>query len=131
MKTLIITMCMMALLPLALAEEKKPPRIPPADAKNHIGETATVCGKVVDNKVAKYGLSGRGKLVVFDIDQPEPNPVFSFMTFGTKEGGPQEAIDAYKDKDVCITGPITKPPSGPASIFVIDRTAVTVAPDAK
>jgi len=131
MKTLIVTMCLLALLPLARAEEKKPSRITSADAKSHIGETATVCGKVVDIKVAKYGLSGHGKLVVFDIDQPEPNPVFTFMTFGTKEGGPQEAIDAYKDKNVCVTGSITKPPSGPASIFVLDRSAVTVAPDAK
>ncbi|MGO9125583.1 MAG: hypothetical protein ACLP6G_11920 [Terriglobales bacterium] len=131
MKTLIVTMCMMALLPLALAEEKKPATLTAADAKNHVGETATVCGKVVDTKVAKYGLQGRGKLVVFDIDQPEPNPIFNFMTFGTKEGGPQEAVDAYKDKNVCVTGPITKPPSGPPSIFVVDRSVVTVAPDAK
>lgn len=131
MRKLIVMMCMVALLPLALAEEKKSPRIPPTDAKNHVGETAIVCGKVVDIKVAKYGLSGHGKLVVFDIDQPEPNPVFTFMTFGSKEGGPQEAIDAYKDKNVCVTGSITKPPSGPPSIFVLDRTAVAVAPDAK
>jgi len=131
MRMLIVTMCMLAFLPLALAQEKKPLLITPADAKNHVGETATVCGKVVDTKVPKYGLSGHGKPVFFDVDQPEPNPIFNFITFGTKEGGTQEAIDAYKGKNVCVTGMISQPPSGPASIFVADRSTIKVTPDAK
>ena len=126
-------MCMLAFLPLALAEEtKQPPRITAADAKNHIGETATICGKVVDTRISRYGLTGRGKPVFFDIDQPEPNPVFFFLTFGTKEGGAQEAIDAYKGKNVCVTGTISqRQPSLPPNMFVADRSTIKVTPDAK
>jgi hypothetical protein len=83
-----------------------PPRVTPADAKNHVGDTVTVCGKVVGTKVAKYGLAGRGKPVSFDLDQPEPNPVFFFVTFGEQPGGPEEAIAAYQGKSVCATGKI-------------------------
>lgn len=83
-----------------------PPRVTPADAKSHVGDTVTVCGKVVGTKVAKYGLAGRGKPVNFDLDQPEPNPVFFFVAFGEQPGGPDEAIAAYQGKSVCATGKI-------------------------
>jgi hypothetical protein len=81
--------------------------------------------------VPKYGLAGHGKPVWFDLDQPEPNPVFFFFTFGTKDGGPQEAIDAYKGKNVCVTGMITQPAAGAPCIFVPDRSTIKVSPDAK
>ncbi|MGA8541427.1 MAG: hypothetical protein WB566_18130, partial [Terriglobales bacterium] len=65
-----------------------PPRIKAAEAKNHIGEMATVCGKVVDSrKIGKYGLGGYGKPVTFDLDQPETNSVFYFVTFGVLPEG--------------------------------------------
>jgi len=131
MKTLIVMMCMTGLSALAFAQDAAPPRITAADAKNHVGETATICGKVVDTKVPKYGLAGHGKPVWLDLDQPEPNPVFYLITFGTKDGGPQEVIDAYKGKNVCVTGLISRPSAGAPCIFVADRSTIKVAPDAK
>jgi len=137
MKTVMVRMCMASLSALAFAQPAQPaPTAPPvrisaADAKKHIGETVTVCGKVVDTKVPKYGLSGHGKPVWFDLDQPEPNPVFFFFTFGTKDGGPQEAIDAYKGKNVCVTGIISQPAGNPPCIFIADRSTIKVEPDAK
>lgn len=115
----------MALGAFALAEDAAPKMVSPTDAKGHVGEVATVCGKVVDTKTPKYGLAGHGKPVSFDIDQPEPNPVFYFVAFGTEEGGPQEVIDAYKGKNVCVTGKIIQTPGGAAPcILVTDRTAI-------
>jgi hypothetical protein len=105
--------------------------ISPADAKNHIGENAIVCGKVVDAKVPKYGIAGRGKPIVFNLDQADPNPIFFFTAFGTEEGGPKEVIEAYKGKDVCVTGVIVHPSAGPPCIFVSDRSAVKVTQDSK
>ncbi len=129
-RTLIVTICMTSLASLALAQSAPsapsaaPPRVTPAEAKNHVGETATVCGKVVDiPKLPKYGLAGHGKPVSFDLDQPEPNPVFYFVTFGAKPGGPQEAIAAYKDKHVCVTGKITAAANG-SFIFAPDRSQI-------
>ena len=132
MKILMVLMGTMGLLPLVLAQSAPPPRVDPADAKNHIGEAATVCGKVVDTKVSKYGIAGHGKPVTFDLDQPEPNPVFSFIAFGAQPGEPQEAVAAYSDKRVCVTGKITKSPSGgPPLIMAADRSQIKPQADAK
>lgn len=116
-------MFMTGLLPLAFAQSAEPPRVAPADAKNHVGETVTICGKVVDTKIGKYGIPKHGKPVNLDLDQPEPNPIFFIATFGTEAGGPQEAITAYKDKNVCVTGKISEASSRPY-IMAADRTQI-------
>ena len=102
-KVFLLMICVAGMATLAGAQStppavpaSTPPRVSPADAKDHIGDTATVCGKVVDNKISKYGMSGRGKPVFFDLDQPQPNPVFYFVAFGAQPEGPQEVIDAYQ-----------------------------------
>jgi hypothetical protein len=123
MKTLIVMMCIAGLSALAFAQNATPPRITAADAKNHLGETVTVCGKVVDTKIAKNGLAGHGKPVTFDLDQPEPNPVFYFVTFGAQPGGPQEAIAAYQGKRVCVTGKIAFAAAVPF-ILAADRSQI-------
>jgi hypothetical protein len=113
----------------ALAQGAPPPRVSPADAKNHIGEQAVVCGKVVGTKIPKYGLSGHGKPVTFDLDQPEPNPVFYFLAFGSESGGPQEAVTAYQGKRVCVTGKIDSPPSG-GTPFILAGDRAQIKPEA-
>ena len=115
-----------ALSAVASAQNATPVKVSPADAKNHIGETAIICGKVVDTKIPKYGIAGHGKPVSFDIDQPEPNPIFFFVAFGTPPAGPEEVVAAYKDKRVCVTGKIGQPPSGgPPFIMAADRSQIT------
>jgi hypothetical protein len=121
MRILIVTMCMTGLSLLASGQSAAPPRITSSDAKKHVGDMVTVCGKVVDTKVSRYGLAGRGKPVTFDLDQPEPNPVFYFVTFGTT--GPEEAVAAYKDKSVCVTGKISAV-SGVPYIMAADRSQI-------
>jgi hypothetical protein len=124
MKTLIVLICLAGLSAMVFAQSATPARISAADAKNHNGETVTVCGKVVDTKVSKYGLAGRGKPVTFDIDQPEPNPVFYFVAFGAQPGGPDEVIAAYKDKRVCVTGKINLAAERPPFIMAADRSQI-------
>src|SRR4029077_11267943 len=123
MKTLIVMICMTGLLPLACAQSATPPRIAASEAKKHAGETVTVCGKVVDTKIPKYGLAGRGKPVTFDLDQPEPKPVFFFVAFGSQGGGQKEALPASEEKPVCVTGKIetTAEPAVPF-IMAADRS---------
>jgi hypothetical protein len=123
MKTLIVMMCMTGLSPIACAQSATPPRITASEAKNHSGETVTVCGKVVDTKIAKNGIAGHGKPVSFDLDQPEPNPVFYFVTFGAQPGGPEEAIAAYQGKRVCVTGKINMLATTPL-IMAADRSQI-------
>jgi len=110
---------------LALAQSAPSPKITAAAAKNYVGEVATVCGKVVDSKTSKFGIGGHGKPVTFDLDEPDPNPVFYFVTFGTQPEGPAEAIAAYQGKHVCVTGKITTASSGPY-IMAADRSQIKV-----
>jgi hypothetical protein len=125
MRSWIAAIGMMSLLPLALAETPAAPPLTPANAKSHIGETVSVCGKVVEAKIGKYGLVGRGKVVTFFMDQPEANQVFYFVSFGTKEGGPQEAVAAYQGKSVCVAGKIAET-SGVPFIMAADRTQIKI-----
>jgi hypothetical protein len=129
-KNLVLMMCLMGLSLLAYSQTAAPPppRIAPADAKSHVGDTVIVCGKVVGTKVAKYGLAGRGKPVNFDLDQPEPTPVFFFVAFGAQPGGPDEAIAAYQGKSVCVSGKIALA-GGVPYIMAGDR-ATQVKPEA-
>jgi hypothetical protein len=130
-KTVIFTMCITGLLSLASAQSATPPRISASDAKNHTGETATVCGKVVDTKISKYALAGRGKPVNLDLDQPEPHPVFFFVTFGSQGGAnPEEAQAAYQGKSVCATGKIAVVGAVPY-MMAVDRAQIKVQVEAK
>ena len=130
MRTLIVMMCLTGLSPLAFAQSATPPRIAASEAKKHAGETVTVCGKVVDTKIPKYGLAGRGKPVTFDLDQPEPKPVFFFVAFGSHEGGPKEAVAAYQGKRVCVTGKI-ETTAEPAVPFIMAADRSQIKPQAE
>lgn len=129
-KTLIVMFCIAGLLPLATAQSATPPRITSADVKNHPGETVIVCGKVVDSKIFRYGLAGHGKPVTFYLDEPEPHPTFSFVTFGSESGtNPGEAQAAYQGKRVCVTGKITM--AAVPYIMAADRSQIKIQPNEK
>jgi hypothetical protein len=129
-KTFIAMICMAGFMPLAAAQSATPPRITSSEAKSHPGETATVCGRVVDNKISRYGIAGHGKPVTFNLDQPEPHPAFSFVTFGSDSGtNPEEAQAAYQGKRVCVTGKITM--ATVPYIMAADRSQIKIQPEDK
>jgi DNA/RNA endonuclease YhcR with UshA esterase domain len=103
-----IFLCFMVALALALLiihpvlAQKK---ITAAEAKDHIGETATVCGNVVSTR---YAASTRGQPTFLNVDKPYPNQIFTIVIWGSnrsKFGTPD--VD-YKGKRVCATGKITE-----------------------
>jgi hypothetical protein len=122
-RILIALICAMGLAGLASAQNAAPAKVSPADAKNHVGDTVTVCGKVVDTKISKYGVGGRGKPVLFYIDQPEAEQIFYFVAFGSKDGGPDEVLAAYKGKSVCVTGKVSTA-NGQPYIMAADRSSI-------
>lgn len=78
-------------------------RLTAAEAKDHIGEVATVCGKVVS---ANYAAGSRGQPTFLNLDKPYPNHIFTIVIWGenrTMFGRPEVE---YRDKQICVTGKI-------------------------
>jgi hypothetical protein len=72
-----------------------------AEAKNHIGKTATVCGSVVSTH---YATRSKGNPTFLNLDEPYPKQIFTILIWGSdrpKFGDPQ---GKYGNKRVCVTG---------------------------
>jgi hypothetical protein len=75
-----------------------------AEAKNHLGETATVCGHVAS---ARFAEKSKGMPTFLYLDAAYPKQIFTIVIWGTdrpKFGTPERT---YRDKNVCATGTIT------------------------
>jgi len=81
------------------------PRLLSYQAKNHLGENATVCGVVVSTKY----LESKGRSpTLLNLDKPYPQQPFTIVIWGAdraKFGKPEES---YANKRVCVTGTITE-----------------------
>jgi hypothetical protein len=75
-----------------------------AEAKNHLGERATVCGDVVSTH---YAAKNRGNPTFINLDKPYPNQIFTVLIWGSdrqKFGDPE---DTFRNKHICATGKIS------------------------
>jgi hypothetical protein len=75
------------------------------DAKNHIGETATVCGEVASTH---HAARSRGNPTFINLDKPYPSEIFTVLIWGSdraKFGSPEET---YRNVMLCATGPISE-----------------------
>ena len=130
MKTILLVVCFTALLPLAAAQSKAPKKITAAEAKDHLNESVTVCGKAVDSKISRYAIADHGKPVSVDLDQPQPNPVFYFVTFGADPHKPGEVAAKYVGKNVCVTGTVSEG-GGPPFIMAKEASQIKLTADDK
>ena len=90
-----------ALLSTSVSAQNK---LTAAQAKDHFGQTATVCGEVV---TTSYADSSKGHPTFLNLDKPYPNQIFTVVIWGenrTKFGKPEED---YRGKRVCASGKIT------------------------
>jgi hypothetical protein len=90
------------------------------EAKDHIGEQATVCGKVASTR---YATTSRGKPTFLNLDKPYPSPVFTVLIWGEnreKFGNPEEK---YRDKQICVTGKITEYRGAPEIVLADPQNA--------
>ena len=74
------------------------------EAKDHIGETATVCGTVASTK---YEKAARGSPTYLDFDEPYPNQVFAIVIWGKDRSKFGEPEKSYAGKRICVNGVIT------------------------
>ena len=105
MKTLTLLACLLS-ASLNFAETKELQRITPKQALEHVGETATVCGKVVAARISKYEVGNQGKPITFHLDKPESEPLFFFITWSPDAAKLEETKQSYEGKQVCVTGRI-------------------------
>jgi len=75
-----------------------------AEAKNHIGERATVCGKVVS---VHFAGPSKGQPTFMNLDEPYPRQIFTVVIWGSDRGKFGDLESKFKDAHVCVTGQIT------------------------
>jgi hypothetical protein len=95
--------------------------IPAAQAKDHVGESATVCGKVADTR---YLDSSQRQPTFLNFGNPYPKHTFTAVIFGpdrAKFGKPEET---YRDKEICVNGKIENYNAKP-QIVVNDPKQIT------
>jgi len=91
------------------------------EAKDHIGEQATVCGKVASTR---YAAATRGRPTFLNLDKPYPNPIFTVLIWGenqAKFGAPEET---YRNRTICVTGKIAEY-RGTPEIIISDPAQLT------
>lgn len=72
-----------------------------SEAKDHIGESTTVCGVVAS---AHFARSSRGQPTFINLDEPYPNQVFTVLIWGSdrpKFGAPEQV---FANRKLCVTG---------------------------
>lgn len=87
-------------LSLCVAAEQS---ITAKDAKDHIGETAVVCGVVAS---AHFAQSSKGQPTFINLDEAYPNQIFTILIWGSdrsKFGAPEQV---YSGRKICVSGPI-------------------------
>ena len=86
-----------------------------AEAKNHVGETATACGRVAS---AHFAEKAKGLPTFMNLDMPYPQQIFTILIWGAdkpKFGNPERT---YRDKNVCVSGKITSHRGGIPGIVI-------------
>jgi hypothetical protein len=114
----VLGLCLVA-IPALHAQTKK---LTTAEAKDHIGDRATVCGKVASTHYAK---SSKGEPTFLNLDEPYPKEVFTILIWGSdreKFGVPESK---YRDARVCVTGKITSY-RGTTEIVATELSQITI-----
>ena len=98
-----ILVCLLASASLA-ARPAKTQTITAEQAKDHIGETAKVCGQVVS---PHYAYKTPGHPTFLNFDRPYPHQVFTAVIWGSDRAKFGEPEKKYRNQHICVTGFIT------------------------
>lgn len=74
-------------------------------ASSHIGEYATVCGKVVSTK---YADRSNGRPTFLNLDRAYPNHIFTVVIWGDDRAAFGKPERTYSGKRACVKGPISR-----------------------
>lgn len=118
-RSLAVLACCFLVVPSVHAQTKK---LTTAEAKDHIGDRAIVCGKVVSTHYAK---SSKGGPTFLNLDEPYPKEVFTILIWGSDREKFPTPEDEYKGLRVCVTGKITSYRSRP-EIVATERAQIEI-----
>ena len=74
-----------------------------SEAKHHIGQQATVCGRVASGR---YVPTTHGSPTFLYLDKPYPNQPFTVIIWGQNRAKFKTPETTYRDKSICVTGRI-------------------------
>jgi hypothetical protein len=74
------------------------------EAKSHMGEQATVCGKIMSTLFAR---TRRDSPTFLDVDKPYYDRVFTVLIWGMDRSKFGEPETTYRGKRVCVTGKVS------------------------
>ena len=97
----------------------------PADAVNHIGKEATVCGEVTG---AKFSSHRKRKPTFIDFGPPHPNHVFTALIWGENRDKFDYVPESLFGKTICVSGTITEH-KGKPEIKVSEPSQIRVMDD--
>jgi hypothetical protein len=120
MHTLLVLGCLLA---AATAYGADP--LDPADAVNHIGEDATVCGEVTG---AKFSSHRKRKPTFIDFGPPHPNHLFTALIWGENRDKFDYVPESLFGKTICVSGTITEH-KGKPEIKVSEPAQIRVVGD--
>ncbi|MFQ5680221.1 MAG: thermonuclease family protein [Gemmatimonadota bacterium] len=87
-------------------EVRPPAPIPAAEADRHVGDWATVCGRVVE---ARYVRGIRGRPTFLNFERPYPRQPFTVVIWGrVRARFSQPPEQRFDGREVCVEGPITR-----------------------
>ena len=90
-------------LALASAVHGQSGHITALEAKNHVGEKTTVCGKVASTHFAS---GSKGQPTFLNLDEPYPKEIFTILIWGSERPKFGKPEDTYRNKDICVTGKV-------------------------
>jgi len=73
------------------------------EAKDHIGQVETVCGKVASTH---YADRSKGQPTFLNLDEPYPHEIFTVVIWGNDRGKFGAPESKYRDARICVTGKI-------------------------
>jgi hypothetical protein len=80
-------------------------QITPADAKNYVGKSEIVCGKVASTN---YAVRSKGRPTFLNLNSAYPNQIFTVVIWGNDRAKFGQAPErAYDEKKICVTGVIS------------------------
>ena len=110
---------------LAAATANAADSLDPADAVNHIGEDATVCGEVTG---AKFSSHRKRKPTFIDFGPPHPNHLFTALIWGENRDKFDYVPESLFGKTICVSGTITEH-KGKPEIKVSEPSQIRVMDD--